>query len=168
MALPRRTFLLAGACALATLAAKAAEITVIGTPIDLDFGDARRTTAGALTFKGGLRLAGQSPAFGGLSAMRVSPDGKRVLAITDRAAWLQADLQYDGDGMLAGIEHADLSPMIDIDGKSTVAPRSDSESLTIVGNAALVGFERQARVMRFALDGNRSPTSERPTVFAAP
>lgn len=167
MPMQRREFLLGGACALATATSRAADLVVTGTPIDLVSG-ARRTTAGALTYKGGLRLGGQGSLFGGLSAMRLTPDAKHLLAITDRAAWFQADLVYDESGVLVGVEHGEIAAMIDTDGKVIVPPRSDSESLAIVGNAVLVGFERQSRVLRYALDANRRPTAERPVVQPSP
>ncbi|MSP21152.1 MAG: hypothetical protein EXQ93_06515 [Alphaproteobacteria bacterium] len=160
--------ILAAACALWIGAADAAEVTVIGTPIDLDFGGAHRTTVGALTYRGGLKLVGNSAAFGGLSALRVSKDGMHVLAVTDRAAWFQMDLLYDTSGMLVGVEHGDLTPMLDVDGKALVPPRSDAESLALVRGAALVGFEREHRVLRFALDANGRPTAARPVIEPTP
>jgi hypothetical protein len=134
--------------------ARAAEVAVGATPIGLEFAETSRTTVGKLEYRGGLRLAATSATFGGLSGLRVSSDGTRLLAITDRAAWLRAELRYDGRGVLTGIERVDLTPMLDADGRALAPPRSDAESLVRTPTAVFVALERQHRVLRFDADEN--------------
>jgi hypothetical protein len=132
----------------------AAKITVVATPISLEFAESARTSVGLLQFRGGLRLAAASAAFGGFSGLRVGADGRSLLAITDRAAWLRAELTYDAAGVLVGLARADLTPMLDADGRALVPPRADAEALVLTANAAYVAFERQPRVLRFDADQN--------------
>ena len=150
----RVPFVVALIAATVTADAGAAEVNVVATPITLEFADSPRTTVGALEFRGGLRLATTSAAFGGLSGLRVSADGARVLAVSDRAGWLRAELRYDARGFLTGLERADLTPMPDADGRALVPPRSDAESLVRTPTAVFVAFERQPRVLRFDADAN--------------
>lgn len=133
---------------------RAAEVLVVATPISLQFADSPRTTVGTLEYRGGLRLASSNATFGGLSGLRVSADGTRVLAISDRAGWVRAELRYDARGVLTGFEGVDITPMLDADGRTLVPPRSDAESLVLTAAAAFVGFERQHRVLRYDADAN--------------
>ncbi len=134
--------------------ARAAEVTVVATQVTLEFADSPRTTVGALEFRGGLRLSSTNAAFGGLSGLRVSADGARVLAISDRAGWVRAELRYDARGMLTGFAGVDMTPMLDADGRALVPPRSDAEALVLTAAAAYVAFERQPRVLRYDADAN--------------
>lgn len=148
--MPPAQLALAAALALtAPLPARPAEIAVAAAPIALDIADAARTAVGPLQFRGALRLSSTHAAFGGVSSLRLSADGRRLLAITDRAAWLRADLLYDANGVLTGAEHFDLTPMLDADGRALVPPRSDAKSLVRKEDGLYVAFERQPRVLRF-------------------
>jgi hypothetical protein len=164
--------LLAAAIVAAATQVRAAEVVVVATPITLEFAESGRTTVGKLEFRGGLRLAATITTFGGLSGLRVSSDGSRLLAITDRAGWLRADLRYDARGVLTGIEHVDLTAMLDADGRALVPPRADAESLVRTASAVFVAFERQHRVLRFDADANgpaagaRGRAEPAPTEFA--
>ena len=58
--------------------------------------------------RGGLWLRSADPRFGGLSDLRVSPDGARLLAVSDCGSGFSASLTYDPDGRLAGLADARL------------------------------------------------------------
>ena len=78
-------------------------IVVTTSGVNLDRRDATRQSLGPLNYLGGLRLRSPNRRFGGLSGIEVSPDGKSMLAISDRGFWFSADLMYDPDGRLIGL-----------------------------------------------------------------
>ena len=115
--------------------------------ISLDTENADRTSVGQLTWRGGFSIAGGDNRFGGLSALQVSPDGQRMLALTDRGSWVKASLTYR-DGMLIGMRDIDITPLLDLRGKPLTGRRSDSEALAN-GDGLIVSFERQHRLWRY-------------------
>jgi hypothetical protein len=104
---------------------------------------------GSLEFRGGLVLTSPDKAFGGLSAIHVTPDGRRFVAISDRGNWLRGEIRYDGERP-AAIVNAELAPMRGPGGK-TLAKRGwyDTESLAADGGTLYVGIERVNRIVRF-------------------
>jgi len=94
-----------------------------------DTRDPAQLRFGALEFRGGLALTSNDPAFGGISALRMEPDGSHFLALTDNGSWLRARLVYE-DGKPTGIADAEMAPMLGSDGKP-LATRGwfDTESL---------------------------------------
>ncbi len=111
--------------------------------------DPARTRFGALLFRGGLVLSSSAKDFGGFSSLWRSQDGKNLVAITDRAHWLTADVAYD-KGMLSGLETAALAPMLNGAGRPLSRTRSyDTEALCIEGGVAYVSTERTHEIMRF-------------------
>lgn len=108
-----------------------------------------RRVFGALEFRGGLELTSPAKSFGGLSAIRVAPDGANFLAVTDRADWLRGRIVYRDDRPV-GIVEAEMAPMLGPDGRTLTARGwYDSEALALDGNFAFVAFERVHRVLRF-------------------
>jgi hypothetical protein len=75
-------------------------ITVTGTPVALDSRDANRNKAGGLTYLGGLRLRSGARGFGGFSGLDVSPDGTRLIAVSDFGRRKDERLVYSKDGRL--------------------------------------------------------------------
>ncbi len=106
---------------------------------------------GALRFRGGLVLTSPNRDFGGISALRMTPDGERFLALTDRGHWLRARLVYR-DGRPVALTDAELAPMLGADGRP-LNKRGwyDSESLAEDGSTVYVGFERVNEIVRFDL-----------------
>lgn len=151
----------------ATVAA-AAEVQIASTPIQIDASDPARTRVGALEYRGGLRLRSTDPAFGGLSGLRIAGNGNRLLAVSDRGFWLQAELTFDGAGTLTGLAGADLSPMLNTAGRPERVPRTDAESIVLVAGVAMVGFERQHRIALYPLDSRGNPADARPTEKPVP
>jgi hypothetical protein len=104
---------------------------------------------GMLEFRGGLELTSPDKAFGGLSAIHLTNDGRRFIATTDRGNWLRGEIQYDGDAP-TGIVNAELAPILGADGKP-LARRGwyDTEALAADGATLFVGIERVNRIVRF-------------------
>jgi hypothetical protein len=108
-----------------------------------------QTRFGALEFRGGLALTSNDPAFGGISALRMEPDGSRFLALTDNGSWLRARIVYE-DGKPTGIADAEMAPMLGSDGKPLAARGwFDTESLAEAEGMLYVGIERVEKIVRF-------------------
>ena len=98
-------------------------IEVETRPVPLNADDPAINVVGALIYRGGLELTSTDPDFGGLSALGISSDGARLVALTDRGFRLSARILYDDKGNLSGLADADLGPMGGIDG----APLMDAD-----------------------------------------
>lgn len=130
---------------------KPAAIAISAKPIDrFDFGDPSRARFGALEFRGGLALTSPSKLFGGISALRLQPDGAHFIALSDRGLWLRGRIVYDGNRPVA-IADALMAPMLDPKGKP--AYRWDTESIAADGGLLYVGIERRDFIMRFDYAG---------------
>jgi hypothetical protein len=105
---------------------------------------------GALEFRGGLALTSPHRDFGGVSAIRVGPDGAQFVALTDKSSWFTGRIDYDAQRRPRGIAAAVLAPMLGPDGR-TLAARGwyDTESLAWDGGTLYVGIERVNRIVRF-------------------
>jgi hypothetical protein len=129
--------------ALTRIDVRATQITSFDTrdPAQLRFG--------ALEFRGGLALTSNDPAFGGISALHMEPDGSHFLALTDNGSWLRARIVYE-DGKPAGIADAEMAPMLGPDGKPLAVPGwFDAESLAEADGMLYVGIERVEKIVRF-------------------
>jgi hypothetical protein len=104
---------------------------------------------GSLEFRGGLELTSAYAEFGGISAIRVAPDGSRFIALSDQGRWLRGRIVYRG-ARPAGIADAEMAPMLDASGKP-MALRGwfDTESLAEDGGTLYVGIERANRIVKF-------------------
>jgi len=128
---------------------------------------------GKLAFLGGITLHSSNPAFGGLSALRVSPDGQQALALSDRGRFWGFALTYDQKGRLAGAKLlGNFRMQTNVDGKSLGDGLRDSESMEWSGDGGvLVGFEHQHRIWRFPPSNKAIKTllpRDAPTEFSAP
>lgn len=125
-------------------------IKIESTPVaSFDNRDASMTRFGALEFRGGLVLTSANPAFGGISAIHVEPDGSRFIAITDRGSWLRGRIVYR-DGRPTGIADGEMAPILGSDGKPLAARGwYDVESLTERDGMLYIGIERVEQIVRF-------------------
>lgn len=126
------------------------KIAIRATTIDsFDNRDPSRRRFGALEFRGGLELNSPYRAFGGISALRVGPDGGRFIAVTDNGSWLRGRIVYN-DGRPSGIAEAEMAPLLGPEGKP-LASRSwyDAESLAEDNGTLYVGIERVDQIVRF-------------------
>lgn len=166
-AAPLRLRLAAAALALAAATQTAAEpIKLRAKPIE-DFTLSRRddNRHGRLEFLGGLELGGPR-GFGGLSGLLV--DGTRLTAVTDAGHFFTARLQLDGN-RLVGIENADLTRRMDLDGTpATAKARGDAEALTVDGGTLLVAVEAIGALLAYPFAGGTVPPGAIPSVRTMP
>ena len=136
-----------------TREARVAEISSLNVrarPIEaFDPADKSNKRFGALEFRSGLILTSSFKGFGGLSAIRVSPDGTQFTSLSDKGDWFTGTIVYDGK-VMTGLADVKSAPMIGDDGKPIQAKGwFDSESLAFDGSIAYVGLERVNRILRF-------------------
>ncbi len=131
--------------------AGAEPIDIAARSVALDSEDPSRTRLGQLIYRGGLALRSSDDRLGGLSALLISDDGRRLIATTDRGRWFTATLRYDAAGRLAGIAEAHLAPMTGASGKRLRGRMRDAEALALTsGGALLVGLEQKHRILRYS------------------
>lgn len=134
-------------------------VTVTAHAIDhFRIGDRATTRFGPLEFIGGLELRGAHPNFGGLSALRLMPDGQRFLAITDTGDWVEGTI-VQSNGKPAAIRNVTIGPTLGPDGqRAKDIGLWDSESIALDGGMAYVGIERDHSVLAFPIgrDGVRA------------
>lgn len=120
-------------------------------PVPLDASDPSRATVGPLRYLGGLWLSSADPRFGGLSDLRVSPDGARLFAVSDCGRGFTASLSYDAGGRLTDVGDARLVELTGPVGGPVGVGETDAESL-VLGAGLEVGFEGRARIQSYAAD----------------
>lgn len=127
-------------------------VTVTARPIaEFQIGRTERQF-GPLEFVGGLELAGSSRQFGALSAFRFLHSGSRFLGVTDTGFWFSGQIARDGAGAPTGLSDVSLQPIQDEDGRQAARKwEVDAEGLAVTGTEAIVGFERNHRIVAFAL-----------------
>ncbi len=127
-----------------------AAIEVMARPIaGFEVRNSTRRQFGLLEFRGGLVLTSPSKHFGGISALRVQPDGAHFIALSDRGWWFRGRLVYDGTRP-AGITDAEMAPILGPDGRPLTARGwYDTEALAQNGGTLYVGIERVHRIVRF-------------------
>jgi hypothetical protein len=125
-------------------------VEVAVEPVPLDLSDPARSSVGLLHYKGGVSIRSADPRFGGLSDLRVSPDGGRLLAVSDCGRGLTAVLTYSPDGRLAGLAEARL---VDLGSGRGGTGEVDAESLVVGKEGIEVAFEgRRGGVRAYGLD----------------
>ncbi|WP_417316926.1 esterase-like activity of phytase family protein [Emcibacter sp.] len=122
------------------------EVDLKATAVPLSHKNVSETRVGALTYLGGIQLLSGNTTFGGISGFVVSPDGGKVLGISDRGFWFLADVVYD-KGRLTGLKNGKMSPLADENGGRYSGKHSDAEAVTLVDSAGLVvSFENDHRM----------------------
>jgi hypothetical protein len=125
-------------------------ITINAQPIEaFEPGNPSRVRFGPLEFRGGLELSSSYREFGGVSALRVFPDGEHFISLTDKGRWLRGRIAYQR-GHPVAIEDAEMAPILGPDGRP-LAGRGwyDTESIAMDGGTFYVGIERVNRIVRF-------------------
>jgi hypothetical protein len=125
-------------------------IAVKARPIPwFDRRDHGRVRFGSLEYRSGLVLTSSFRRFGGLSGLRLDPNGERFISFSDHGHWFTGRIVYEGRAMteLADVESA---PMLGPDGKPITARGwYDSESIALDGPLVYIGLERVNKVLRF-------------------
>ena len=142
-------------------------IDVKARPIaSFDPRDRTHVRFGALEWRSGLVLTSAFPSFGGLSGIRLDPNGERFIALSDRGSWFTGRIVYSGREM-TGLADVEAAPMLGADGRPITARGwYDSESLALDGALVYVGLERVNQVLRF--DFSRGFTRARGEVAPMP
>src|SRR6516162_5191349 len=125
-------------------------ITIAAQAItSFDLRDSSRRQFGGLEFRGGLVLRSSFKHFGGISAIRVVPNGTNFIALSDKGWWLRGSILYDGPQPIA-IADAEMAPMLGPDGRPLAARGwYDTESIAQDGGTLYVGIERVHQIVRF-------------------
>lgn len=105
--------------------------------------DAGVANVGRLAYRGGVELRSRSPMFVGLSGIEVLEEG-RIIAISDEADWIEAQLTFDEHGALNGFTDVRAALMRDENGRVLRTKRqADSEGLAQLADGRFaVSFER--------------------------
>lgn len=133
-------------------------VKVVSEPIGYFHIGSSSNKVGRLAYAGGLEITAEDERFGGFSGLRISGDGSRVWAVTDKANWLSAVMERDGKGAVSGLADAALYCLCRQDGTRYGSKHwGDSEGLEISGNTAYVSFERLNRINRYQIGRDGSP-----------
>ncbi len=125
------------------------EIVESPAPLSERFEGAR---IGGLRLVSSFALTAEDEAFGGYSGLSVSADGARLLAVSDDASWLRAEIIRDDAGAISDLTSAYIAPITDADGHVFERKEDgDAEGLVVVGDEAVVSFERRHRIQRHSL-----------------
>jgi len=160
-----------GAWAAAPLAVVPAPVSVAVdvTRMPLDPDRPERTKVGRLAWRGGVMLRSRDERFGGLSALSVSADGERFVALSDRGYRVEGRLTYATDGTLDGVAGVRLQSLQDVYGRPlTRSLDRDAESLARVGNGMVVTFEHNHRLRRYPRSGAPSAVVPPEALASAP
>lgn len=129
--------------------------------------------AGGLIWRGTLHLRDANPDFGGLSSLRVSPDGSQFVAISDRGKRVAGRLSYGPTGDLVGAGDYSIDPLLGTDGQALPGFFNDTEGLALIGDwpgdGWAVSMERRHSILRYppALAGSAAVELPVPDGFAA-
>ncbi|MFP6744433.1 MAG: esterase-like activity of phytase family protein, partial [Alphaproteobacteria bacterium] len=128
--------------------AAAEPLAVDSSRVRLNTEDWTQSTIGGLEYRGGLELTSANGCFGGLSGLDISPNGARLLSVSDRGRWVELDLVYDDDGRLAGVGDGAIFALHGVGGRTLADSGKDAEDLARLADGRLaVSFERLHRVV---------------------
>ena len=112
-------------------------------------GDEATKRFGALEFLGGIELRGRHHGFGGISSIRLRPDGQGFVAVTDTGDWITGRIT-EADGAPTGLADVTIAPILSQDGRRAKdVGLWDAESLALDGTMAFVGIEREHAILAF-------------------
>ena len=98
-------------------------------PVPLYDQSPERTDLDRLTYLGGVVLTNPDDRFGGFSALTVSADGIRLLALSDSAYWMTANFGWsENDGTLY-VGNFSMAPMLSRTGNQLGGTAADSEAI---------------------------------------
>ncbi len=104
---------------------------------------------GRARFLGSFTWEMDPPWFGGWSGIEVSPDGQRMVVISDRGRIIDAQIIRDGD-QITTIQPGQMHRLKSTKGMNLTHRIADSEGLAIAADGALfISFENVIRVARY-------------------
>ncbi len=121
------------------------------------------TRFGWLEFVGGLELSAQDRRFGQFSGLRFLSPGSAFLGVADHGYWFRGRIERDGDHVPVRVSDFSLQAMVDANGNIVDAKEDkDAEGLEVHDGIATVAFERDARIVEYAIgpDGMAGPLRE--------
>ncbi len=138
-------------------------LEIQATPIPLNTEDVTVGAVGRLIYKGGLHLQSPNEVFGGLSALGVSDDGARFIALTDEGHRVDGKLTLDEAGNLAGIHETEIFTVPGPAGRALFNKHlADMEAMAPgVNGEVIVAFEREHRLWVYVA-GSPAPRVMRP------
>jgi hypothetical protein len=114
------------------------------------------TRFGALEFAGGFEMRSSEGVFGQLSALRFLTPGRDFLGVADHGYWFSGRILRGDNGAPLGVGDFRMQAMADSRGRSLSSKRmADAEGLDVADGVATVSFEREARLVEYALDPTR-------------
>jgi hypothetical protein len=123
---------------------------------------------GPLEFVGGLEMSSTARDLGALSAFRFRDSGQHFVGVADTGFWFYGAIQRDA-GKPSGVSDFRMVQMTDRAGNATSKKWDiDAEGLGLRGNTAVVGYEREHRVVQYALQPDFQTKQLRELDFLVP
>jgi len=108
--------------------------------------------AAELVLQSQYRWTSEDPNFGGLSGLWMSPDGSRLLALSDRGYYARAEVARD-EGKITDVPTTELSQLPLVDDRAPEDFLIDAEGLAIAPDGTIyVSYEGHHRVWAFDPD----------------
>jgi hypothetical protein len=144
------------------------QISIKARAVPLSAGEPGLSRQGAFVYAGGVELTSPDTSrLHGLSDLKVWPDG-RLLAVSDEGDLLQARIQLDAAGRLAGLTDATLSALPGEDGQPLLTrgkPEADAEGLAeLADGSRLVSLECDDRILLYPAGGGAPRRAPSPAV----
>ena len=92
----------------APAASSAGPLEISAAPVALNPHNPAQARVGPLLYRGGLQLTSPDKRFGGFSGLWLSPDGRHLVAVSDRGWRMDVRVAYDAQGNLKGLAGARL------------------------------------------------------------
>ena len=145
--------------------AAAEPLTVDSSRVRLNPEDWTQSVIGGLEYRGGLELTSANGRFGGLSGLDISPNGARLLAVSDRGRWVELALVYDDDGRLAGVGDGAIFALHGGGGRTLADSGKDAEDLARLADGRLLALTEALliggdRVVGWLLSTGAGPAAE--------
>ena len=101
-------------------------------------------------FLGAFRWSMTDARFGGFSAIDLSADGTRFVALNDRGAFVQGQLRRTAEGRIAEVEAGPVTRLKSNTDTPLAPGRNDSEGIAVAADGTTyVSFEGVTRVLRY-------------------
>ncbi|NEX46131.1 esterase-like activity of phytase family protein [Pseudotabrizicola algicola] len=119
-------------------------------------------------FLGAFRWTMPDTAFGGFSAIDLSADGSRFIALTDRGSFVEGRLRRGPDGTIVAVESGPVKRLKSNKNAPLAAGRNDSEGIAVAADGTVyVSFEGVARVLRYRDINGVAENLPTPEAFAS-